>query len=69
MKSAASKSARRAPNGVVSEKPVVMRLTAAERARVERIAEREVRSLGAQSRLLLLRGLDACEQGEQPRAA
>lgn len=69
MKSVASKPARRAPNGVVSEKPVVMRLSAAERARVERIAERESRSLGSTSRLLLLRGLDACEQGAQPLAA
>lgn len=50
---------RRAPNGLDSAKPVVTRLSKPERARLEQFAQREQRTLGAASRLLILRGMDA----------
>lgn len=49
--------ARRSPRGVVTEKPIPIRLLPAERAEVMAGAEREARSTAAFSRLLLLRGL------------
>lgn len=55
----APKPNRRAPNGLASDKPVVTRLTPPERARLEQFAQREQRTLGAASRLLILRGMDA----------
>lgn len=57
-----SKPNRRAPNGLASDKPVVTRLTPPERARLEQFAQREQRTLGATSRLLLLRGMDAADR-------
>ena len=49
--------ARRAPRGVVTEKPIPIRLLPAERAEVEAFAQSESRSLASFSRLMLLRGL------------
>lgn len=48
---------RRAPRGVVTEKPIPIRLLPAERAEVEAFAQSESRSLASFSRLMLLRGL------------
>ncbi|SDZ71290.1 hypothetical protein SAMN05518854_11766 [Variovorax sp. YR266] len=58
----ASKTPRRAPNGVISDKPIPIRLLPAERAKLEKMAEREQRSLASVSRLVLLRGLAVCER-------
>ncbi|WP_084460983.1 hypothetical protein [Curvibacter gracilis] len=49
--------ARRSPRGVVTEKPIPIRLLPAERAEVAAIAQSESRSLASMSRLMLLRGL------------
>ncbi|SOD25233.1 hypothetical protein SAMN05518800_1806 [Variovorax sp. YR752] len=58
----ASKTPRRAPNGVVTNKPIPIRLLPAERAKFEKLAEREQRSLASVCRLVLLRGLADCER-------
>jgi hypothetical protein len=57
--------ARRSPRGVVTEKPIPIRLLPAERAEVMAGAEREARSTAAFSRLLLLRGLADYRQQNQ----
>lgn len=62
----ALKPSRRAPNGVVTNKPIPIRLLPAERARVEMLAVREQRSLASVCRLALLRGLADCERTESP---
>jgi len=49
--------ARRSPRGVVTEKPIPIRLLPDERAEVMAGAEREARTTAAFARLLLLRGL------------
>ncbi|MDF3821692.1 hypothetical protein P3G55_17440 [Leptospira sp. 96542] len=50
---------RRSPIGVVSEKPIGLRLMQEEKARVVALAEAEVRSVASMSRLLVLKGLEA----------
>ena len=65
----APKSARRAPNGVVTNKPIPLRLMPDERAKVEKLAAREQRSLASVCRLALLRGLADCERSKKPLAA
>ena len=42
--------------------PIVMKFKPEDRARIERIAEKEQRALGALCRLFVLKSLDACEQ-------
>ena len=61
MKSAL-KTARRAPNGVVTSKPIPMRLRPEERAQVEQWAKSEQRSLASVCRLMFLRGAAECER-------
>ena len=63
------KPSRRAPNGVVSNKPIPIRLMPAERAAVERLAVLEQRSLASVCRLALLRGLADCERTQSPLTA
>lgn len=58
----ASKTPRRAPNGVLSDKPIPVRLLPAERNELEELAKREQRSLASVSRLVLLRGLADCRR-------
>ena len=58
----APKPSRRAPNGVVTNKPIPIRLLPAERAAVEQLADREQRSLASTCRLVLLRGLADSER-------
>lgn len=48
----------RAPNGVVTAKPIGLRLMREERDALEKIAIAEGRSLASQARLFLLEGLD-----------
>jgi hypothetical protein len=48
---------RRAPAGVMSTKPVSLRLLPAERAQLEQLARREPRSLASLARLIYLEGL------------
>ena len=60
---------RRAPNGVVTKKPIPLRLLPTERAAVEKLAEREQRSLASVCRLVLLRGLADCERTQKPLGA
>lgn len=57
-----AKPTRRAPNGVVTKKPIPLRLLPAERAAVEKLAAQEQRSLASVCRLVLLRGLADCER-------
>ncbi|WP_218137556.1 hypothetical protein [Variovorax sp. YR266] len=47
---------------MISDKPIPIRLLPAERAKLEKMAEREQRSLASVSRLVLLRGLAVCER-------
>ena len=62
-------SPRRAPNGVVTKKPIPLRLLPAERAAVEKLAEQEQRSLASACRLVLLRGLAEGERTNKPLSA
>ncbi|AIO75405.1 hypothetical protein [Burkholderia multivorans] len=48
---------RRAPAGVMSSKPVSLRLLPAERSQLEQLARREPRSLASLTRLIYLEGL------------
>lgn len=50
---------RRAPNGVLSDKPIGLRLSRSERDHLEQYAESEARSLAAFARSMCLRGLKA----------
>lgn len=50
---------RRTPNGVLSDKPIGLRLSRGERDHLERYAESEARSLAAFARTMCLRGLKA----------
>jgi len=59
----------RAPNGVVTKKPIPLRLLPEERAAVEALAAREQRSLASTCRLVLLRGLVAAEGASSPLTA
>lgn len=47
----------RTPDGVVSAKPIALRLQAAELAQIKEIASREQRSMASVCRLAILRGL------------
>lgn len=58
----ASKTPRRAPNGVLSDKPIPIRLLPSERSELVELAKREQRSLASVSRLVLLRGLADCRR-------
>ena len=49
----------RAPNGVMSDKPVAMRLTADEKAGLGDMAQQQNRSKSSLARLIYLRGLQA----------
>lgn len=49
----------RAPNGVMSDKPVAMRLKATEKADLVTMAEQQNRSESSLARLIYLRGLEA----------
>lgn len=49
----------RAPNGVMSDKPVGMRLKATEKADLATMAEQQNRSESSLARLIYLRGLEA----------
>lgn len=51
------KGPRRAPAGVMSSKPVSLRLLPAERIQLEQLARREPRSLASLARLIYLEGL------------
>lgn len=51
---------KRSPNGM-TKRPLVIRLSALERARVQALADRDCRSLSAVVRLATLRGLDLLE--------
>lgn len=53
----------RAPDGVITEKPVLMRLMPAERAALQRHAKAANSSLGAFARRMTLVGLTQFEQG------
>jgi len=55
----------RAPNGVVSSKPIALRLTADERERVDCYAAREHRSMASFARLLFLASLTSYEQQDK----
>lgn len=65
----ATKTTRRAPNGVVSNKPIALRLEPSELDRVKKLAAREQRSLASVARLLTLRSLADCERNKKPLAA
>lgn len=54
-------SARRAPKGVMTNKPIPVRLLPEERARIEMMAKREQRSLAAVCRLMLVQRLNEYE--------
>jgi len=58
----APKASRRSPNGVVSAKPIPMRLLPEERAEVQEWAAKEDRSLASVCRLMFLRGKAECER-------
>lgn len=47
----------RAPRGVLSDKPVCMRLLPEERQTLERLARKEKRSISSLARLVLLAGI------------
>jgi len=51
------KGPRRAPPGVMSSKPVSLRLLPAERAQLEQLGRHERRSLSSLARLIYLEGL------------
>lgn len=57
---------RRAPNGVVTNKPIPVRLLPAEREAIQDLAAREQRSLASVCRLVLLRGLAEGERTNKP---
>lgn len=65
----ATKTTRRAPNGVVSTKPIALRLEPSELERMKKLAAREQRSLASVARLLALRSLADCERNKKPLAA
>lgn len=50
---------KRAPNGVMTDKPVALRLLPTDLQSVKEIAATEQRSLSSVSRLLVLRGIEA----------
>ncbi len=58
----------RSPRGVLTEKPVYMRLLPAERLELEQLAVQENRSISSLARLLLLEGL-AVYKSRSPRAS
>lgn len=58
----ASPRVRRVPNGVNSSRPIALRLTPAELARVKEKAEREQRSMASVCRLAVLRELGLSEE-------
>ena len=62
-----SVSKRRAPDGVVTDKPLYVRLLPAERDRLKACAETEGRSLGNMGRHLILQALHLRQQ--QPTLA
>lgn len=49
----------RAPIGVLTAKPIALRLMPDERARLEQVAQAEGRSLASQARMFVLAGLSA----------
>ncbi|UBM11714.1 hypothetical protein [Cupriavidus metallidurans] len=51
----------RSPRGVLSDKPVCVRLLPAERQKLERLAMKENRSVSSLARLILLEGLAVYE--------
>ncbi|MDC6179533.1 hypothetical protein PP727_20880 [Ralstonia solanacearum] len=53
----------RAPRGVLSEKPVCMRLLPEERQTLERMAREEKRSISSLARLVLLAGIPHYKAG------
>ena len=63
------KTPRRAPTGVVTNKPIALRLLPEERVRVEKLARSEQRSLASVCRLALLNGLQDCERNKRPLTA
>jgi hypothetical protein len=56
----------RSPDGVVTNKPIYLRLLPEEHAKIEKLAKREQRSLSSVCRLALLRGLADCERSKKP---
>ena len=59
-------SLKRAPNGVVSDRPIALRLLPADMIKVKEVATAEKRSLASVARLAMLRGL--AEYQRDPRA-
>lgn len=49
----------RSPKGVLSEKPIGLRLMPHEREIVKRLADAQGRSMSSQARILILKGLES----------